>query len=107
VILLLILNAVSTPLGGKKTPWLTVLFAGSLLLFFFACSWAASPARLGLPVPLDWPPAPGPLRGAAMYAQVIAAMEMMNAVAEGWIAVGLLTTALFAVLFWRILKLAR
>ena len=106
VILFLLLNALSTPPPWRKQVWLSVLFAGITLLFFLACSRAASPAGLGLPVPAHWPP-DGPLRGAAMYADVLASREMMKRVEESWIAAGVLTSAAFAALLWQTMKLTR
>jgi len=105
VVLLLTINAFATPAGRRKKAWSTVLFAGLMLLLFFVGSWAASPAGLGLPVPADWPPAPGPIRGATMYAQVVAAMGTMKTVLELWVAIGILTVAVFAALLWQTIRL--
>jgi hypothetical protein len=106
VILFLLLNALSTPPRWRKKIWLSVLFAGITLLFFYACSRAASPAGFGLPVPAHWPPA-GPLRAAALYADILASREMMKRVEEAWIAAGVLTSAVFAALLWQTMELTR
>jgi hypothetical protein len=105
VVLLLTVNAVATLADRKKASWSAVLFAVLLLIFFFCGSWAASAAGLSLPVPADWPPAAGPIRGATMYAQIIESMETMKTVAMVLIATAVQTVVVFAALFWSTVRL--